>query len=85
VRVSVVRTGAGAEVIVDDAGPGIPPDDRRRVLDPFVRLAAAQERHPTGSGIGLAVVNEVMRAMNGRVVLEDADPRGLRVRLVLPV
>jgi signal transduction histidine kinase len=85
VRVRISCTGAAAEVIVEDSGLGIPVRERRRVLEPFVRLESARERHPTGSGIGLAVVAEVMRAMNGNVILEDAMPRGLRVRLVVPV
>ena len=83
IRVSVSPTGNGAQVVVEDSGPGIAAADRQRVLEPFVRLDAARERHPTGSGIGLAVAAEVMRAMNGTIALEDAEPGGLRVTLTL--
>jgi signal transduction histidine kinase len=83
VRVFVAATSGGAEIVIDDTGPGIPLRDRRRVFEPYVRLAPAKDTHPTGSGIGLSVVAEVMRAMGGSVVLEDATPSGLRVRLIL--
>jgi signal transduction histidine kinase len=77
-----VESRSDPEIVIDDEGPGIPAKDRGRVLQPFVRLRDAQRRHPTGSGIGLAVVSEVATAMGATVILEDAVPHGLRVRVV---
>jgi signal transduction histidine kinase len=72
----------GAQLTVDDAGPGIPVADRTRVFEPFMRLDHDAEG---GSGIGLAIVRELVAAMHGTVVIEDAPSGGTRVRLTLPV
>jgi signal transduction histidine kinase len=72
----------GAELTVDDAGPGIPVADRTRVFEPFVRL---DHDAVGGSGIGLAIVRDLVAAMNGTVVIEDAPSGGTRVRLTLPI
>jgi signal transduction histidine kinase len=71
-----------ARLEVDDAGPGIPPADRARVWQPFVRL----ERAPAvaGSGIGLAVVRELVGAHGGSCWVEDAPPGGARLVVELP-
>jgi signal transduction histidine kinase len=72
-----------AELIVLDTGPGIPPDERERVFERGVRLTR-DERVP-GSGIGLAVVREIV-AMHGGTVRADGGPGGgtaLVVRLPL--
>jgi signal transduction histidine kinase len=84
VRIAVRGNSAAAEILVDDQGPGIPVADRERMLLPFERLARSAAGHPGGSGIGLAVVRELMEAMGGQVWLEDAPGGGLRVRLVIP-
>ncbi|MEZ5776001.1 MAG: HAMP domain-containing sensor histidine kinase [Hyphomicrobiaceae bacterium] len=79
VRVTL-RDGAG-EVSVGDHGPGIPPEDRERVLKRFVRLEVSRSR--PGSGLGLSLVAAVARLHGGAVRLEDNGP-GLRAVLVLP-
>ena len=81
VGVTVSRGESVATLIVDDDGPGIPADERERVLAPFVRGRHARRE---GSGLGLAVVAGVVRAHNGRVSLDDSPAGGLRVRLEVP-
>lgn len=77
-----VSTGAtGAEVSVADRGPGIPSDDRERVLKRFVRLE--KSRTQPGTGLGLSLVAAVARLHNGSIRLEDNQP-GLRVVFALP-
>jgi signal transduction histidine kinase len=77
------RAKAGvAEIIVSDRGPGVPPSERERVLDRFVRLEAS--RSEPGSGLGLSLVAAVARLHGGSLRLEDNEP-GLRVILALPV
>jgi signal transduction histidine kinase len=83
IEVRVTHEAGVAEILLDDSGPGIPVHDRERVLRPFERLDFAIERYPTGSGIGLAVVHELVKAMNGQVSLEDSPLGGLRVRIRL--
>ena len=81
------RTLAGsdpamAEIVIADRGPGVAEDDRDRVLDRFVRLE--QSRSRPGSGLGLSLVNAIMRLHKGGLALEDNAP-GLRVVLNLPL
>ncbi|MFQ5974108.1 MAG: ATP-binding protein [Alphaproteobacteria bacterium] len=79
VTVSARRTNAAAaELTVADSGPGIPPDDRERVLERFVRLETS--RHSGGSGLGLSLVQAVARLHHAELRLEDNAP-GLRVLL----
>lgn len=70
------------EIAVSDPGAGIPPKDRSRVFNRFVRLEESRS-HP-GSGLGLSLVAAVARLHGGSVRLEDNKP-GLKAVLSLPV
>ncbi len=72
---------AGVTITVADQGPGIPPDERDRVLDRFYRSASVTSL--PGSGLGLSLVNAIARHHGGNLVLSDNAP-GLRVALRLP-
>ncbi len=81
-----VRTEATAVVIeVSDDGPGVAPEDRRRIFERFVRLDASRERGAGGVGLGLAIVAEVVAAHAGTVEMDEAPGGGARVRVRLPV
>ena len=74
-----------ALIAVDDQGPGIPRGDRRRALEPFTRLDRPDQPKVAGTGIGLAVVDELVRAHGGRLWIEDAPGAGARVCFTLPL
>jgi signal transduction histidine kinase len=61
---------------VSDEGPGIQASDRERVWSPYVRLRSDGAPRRTGSGIGLAVVRELVAAMRGRTWVESAQSNG---------
>ena len=69
---------------VDDDGAGIPPADRERVLERFVRLDDARTRDAGGSGLGLAIVDEIARAHGGSVQVGVSGLGGARVEVRLP-
>ena len=70
-----------ALLVVQDDGPGIGADDRPRVCDRRYRARAA---HASGSGIGLAVVQEIVRAHHGTVEITSDVGDGTRVEIRLP-
>ncbi|MFT4174770.1 MAG: ATP-binding protein [Rhodocyclaceae bacterium] len=73
-----------AELIVDDAGPGIPEHKREAVFDPFYRHAHADSHD--GHGLGLAIARRTFLAHDGRIeLLTRPGGPGLRVRVVLPL
>jgi signal transduction histidine kinase len=74
VTVSVTAAGRWAELVVVDDGPGIPPGDRERVFERFVRLDDHRGRPAGGTGLGLAIVRELVVAHAGTVTVGDAHP-----------
>ncbi|MEM1364214.1 MAG: HAMP domain-containing sensor histidine kinase [Pseudomonadota bacterium] len=76
------RRGGHCVLVVADDGPGIPAQDRDRVLQRFVRLD--DSRSKAGSGLGLALVNAVAKLSGGVLQLCDNEP-GLRAEMKLPV
>ena len=77
--------GGCCEFIVEDDGPGIPPEAREAVLEPFVRLEPSRNPDTGGSGLGLSIAANLARALHGRLSLEAAQPHGLRAVLRLPL
>jgi signal transduction histidine kinase len=69
---------------VEDEGSGIPVADRERVWDPFVRLDRDVDAETAGSGIGLAVVREIVSRYGGSTRVEDAAGGGARIVIELP-
>jgi signal transduction histidine kinase len=79
-------SAGGAWIEVTDDGPGIPPGERERVFERFVRLDEARAREDGGSGLGLAIVREVVRAHGGTVTVDGAGRLpGAHVVVRLPV
>jgi signal transduction histidine kinase len=82
------RSSGDIEFSVTDTGPGVPEEDRERVIERFVRLD--NSRTEAGSGLGLSLVGAVMEAHGGRIILDEGPGEyggfgpGLRVALVLP-
>jgi signal transduction histidine kinase len=82
-RVRVVADATAAtrlSVVIEDNGPGLPPEARAVVLKRGARL---DESEP-GSGLGLSIVDELARAYGGAVELSDSAMGGLKVTLELP-
>lgn len=82
--VAVRRDGDAAEVVIDDDGPGIPPDQREMVFKPFYRMESSRNLATGGVGLGLTIARDVARGHGGDILLEDSPLGGLRVRLRLP-
>jgi signal transduction histidine kinase len=76
--------GSNVLLTVDDDGPGVPPADRERVFDRFVRLDEARARDDGGSGLGLSIVRATVVAHGGTVRIRESSRGGARAEVLLP-
>jgi signal transduction histidine kinase len=72
ITLTATRSAEGAEVSVADTGPGIPSEDRKRVLQRYVRLDKARDTE--GNGLGLSLVEAIARQHGATFTLEDNKP-----------
>jgi two-component system, OmpR family, osmolarity sensor histidine kinase EnvZ len=79
-----VAGARGIDILVDDDGPGIAPDDRDRAFQPFIRLDRSRNPSTGGVGLGLTIARDVARSHGGDIRLETSPQGGLRARLHLP-
>ncbi|MBV9875500.1 MAG: HAMP domain-containing histidine kinase [Verrucomicrobia bacterium] len=81
VRVQAVQDRSTVSIVVQDNGPGIPAEEREKVMTRFYR--GDQSRSLPGNGLGLPIVSSISHLHAGTFALEDAGP-GLRALIVLP-
>jgi signal transduction histidine kinase len=84
VRVATAAAGDGVRVLVEDEGPGVRPHERGTIWEPFRRGEHAIGSVAVGSGIGLAVVREIVEWHEGVAWTEDAPGGGARFVVHLP-
>ncbi len=76
--------GPMAIVSVEDRGPGVPPDQRERIFEPFYRLPGASEREG-GVGLGLSLVKTIVERHGGQIRCEGREGGGARFVVELPL
>jgi signal transduction histidine kinase len=84
VHLSMAATPGGVEFRVRDRGPGIPPEMRAHLGEPFFRPDASRARETGGTGLGLYLAFQVAAAHGGRLELVDADGPGALFVATLP-
>jgi len=80
VRISSRRNGRLAEIIVDDDGDGVPPQERERIFERFYR----RSDDGAGTGLGLAIVRWIARAHDGAITVSEAPSGGARFVAAIP-
>ncbi len=85
VSVSVRLSGQQVVVEVADDGPGIDEEEIEQVFEPFYRGEKSRNRDTGGVGLGLAVTRDILFAHGGSITLRNRQPRGLCVRIQLPM
>jgi signal transduction histidine kinase len=83
IELAAVRTADGVEIRVCDEGTGIPAEALDRIFDRFARADTARTRRHGGAGLGLAIVDTIARAHEGRCVV-SSSPAGSTFSLRLP-
>ena len=84
VRIALECGGGHSHIVVSDEGPGVPVAELEKIFRPFYRLSNAREHRSGGTGIGLAITQEVARLHGGSVRARNAEPHGLIVEIELP-
>jgi two-component system, OmpR family, sensor histidine kinase QseC len=79
ITITLVATVKTFQLIVDDQGPGIPINERKKAVERFQRAGPS-----AGSGLGLSIVERLVTRLRGSLKLEDAPSGGLRVQVNLP-
>ena len=80
-RISVHGDAGMVQLVVEDAGTGIAPEDRERIFEPFFRRPGAAS--DAGTGLGLAIVRQIARLHGGDVVHEPVAGGGSRFVVTL--
>jgi signal transduction histidine kinase len=84
ITVSLARQGEAVAIAVQDRGIGIAPDQHARIFESFYRLEAHATKGTRGTGIGLALVKEIVAAHNGRITVESTPGQGATFTVSLP-
>jgi two-component system, NtrC family, sensor histidine kinase GlrK len=84
VRVRLQEHEGHAVIEIQDDGPGISPEERGRVFEPFYQGSAVHNGHVKGTGLGLAISHEYVRAHSGSIEVADVQ-RGACLRVRLPM
>ena len=85
VNVIVESRGDQARILVDDQGPGVPPEFRESIFEPFKQVKGSARHKKGGTGLGLAISQALVRAHGGSIDVGDAPGGGARFTLALPV
>lgn len=88
VRVYLERTAATrvshVKIIVEDTGPGIPPEFQKQIFQRFFRVGETRFRNTDGSGLGLSIAQQIVEAHNGKIYVNSEPGRGSRFTVVIP-
>jgi signal transduction histidine kinase len=82
IGVRAEQNGGGVVIGVDDAGPGIAPDEARRLFEPFYRGKGSDRAR--GSGLGLTIVKQIIDQHGGRIEIERSSRGGASFNITLP-
>jgi len=86
VNISLKKTPTHIEILIEDDGKGIAPNQREQIFDPFVKLDADRSREQGHFGLGLAICQKVVHWHKGTITAESATSlSGAGFRISLPL
>ena len=85
VRVTTAVEDRRAQLVVENGGPVLDPDQVKQLTQPFRRIGAERTGSDNGAGLGLAIVASIVEVHAGTLDLEALPDGGLRVAITLPL
>ena len=85
VDISARQNNDQIEIIIQDSGQGVTPDEAAHLFDRFYRADEARNRNDGGSGLGLAIAKSIIEMHKGKIWAESEVGQGLKVSIVLPL
>jgi two-component system, cell cycle sensor histidine kinase PleC len=84
VRLSIARRNGFVRITVADNGPGVPPEDLERILEPFEQGGRTTTDHAAGAGLGLTLVKAFSELHGGTLTVHSAPGEGFTAAIELP-
>jgi len=84
VRVSLTQNQAGAELVLEDSGPGLENEQVERLFERFYRVDGSRSRSSGGTGLGLSICKNIVEAHGGSIQATHSEMGGLKLRIILP-
>ena len=82
---TIGEDGTCVEILVEDTGIGINPEDLNKIFDDFVRIKSEKTRNITGSGLGLAIVKKLIDTYKGTIEVTSQPDIGSKFKVKLPI
>lgn len=84
VKIYCENSAEDVSVIIDDNGPGVPPEALPKLFDVFYRSDPSRNNPNKGSGLGLAITAKILERFGGSIHAENLQPKGLRIIMTIP-
>ena len=68
---------------IEDDGPGIPNSEKSNIFKPFFKIDDSRNMNKEGSGLGLSIANELVKTLQGEIVLKDSKTKGSIFSIIL--
>jgi signal transduction histidine kinase len=85
VRITATSVNRHFTVTVTDSGPGIPPEELKRVFEKFHQIDNSNTKSKGGTGLGLAIAKQIVEMHGGRIWVESTPGKGATFQMELPV
>jgi len=84
INVELSKKGKNLFIVIEDDGPGIPPEEYNNVFKPFYKINKGRSETKSSVGLGLAIASDIIRSHGGYIRLSKSSLNGLEVKIFLP-
>jgi len=84
INIGLTSTKERCNIEISDIGIGIAPNERKKIFEKFYRVGNEDQRKTKGTGLGLYIVDQIVRAHNGTITVSSNQPKGTIFNIFLP-